>query len=191
MKNKGPVKGKLRGKREAWLFLCIYLFIKFIYKNILFIYFSQLLWVLVASGGLLSCGSPAPQLWCANSQLQYACGIQFPDQGSNLVTQHWEHGVLATRPPGKSPRAPAFILLDKDLKEIQLLALARSSHQRQPSKQEVPLDHIRPGRERLAISRRKGLTNFSKAQNLSYSLHISRATNSALQSQVFSKYWLH
>ena len=31
-----------------------------------------------------------------------ACGIWFPDQGSNLGPLHWEHGILATAPPGKS-----------------------------------------------------------------------------------------
>ena len=31
-----------------------------------------------------------------------ACGIQFPDQGSNLGPLHWEHGVLATGPLRKS-----------------------------------------------------------------------------------------
>ena len=32
-----------------------------------------------------------------------ACGIYFPDQGSNLGRLHWELQVLATGPPGKSP----------------------------------------------------------------------------------------
>ena len=32
-----------------------------------------------------------------------ACGNQFPDQWSNLGSLHWEHGVLATGSPGKSP----------------------------------------------------------------------------------------
>ena len=31
-----------------------------------------------------------------------ACGIQFPDQGSNLGLLHGERRVLATGPPGKS-----------------------------------------------------------------------------------------
>ena len=31
----------------------------------------------------------------------WACGIQFPDQGSNPGPLHWELGVLATGPPGK------------------------------------------------------------------------------------------
>ena len=31
-----------------------------------------------------------------------ACGIQFPNQGSNLGPLHQEYGVLATGPPGKS-----------------------------------------------------------------------------------------
>ena len=32
-----------------------------------------------------------------------ACGIQFPDQGSNPGPLHWEHRVLITGSPGKSP----------------------------------------------------------------------------------------
>ena len=31
-----------------------------------------------------------------------ACGIHFPDQGSNPGPLHWEHGVLATGPLGQS-----------------------------------------------------------------------------------------
>ena len=31
-----------------------------------------------------------------------ACGIQFPDQGSNWGPMHWEHGVVATGLPQKS-----------------------------------------------------------------------------------------
>ena len=31
-----------------------------------------------------------------------ACGIYFPNQGSNPGPLHWEHRVLATGPPGKS-----------------------------------------------------------------------------------------
>ena len=31
-----------------------------------------------------------------------ACGIKFPDHGSNPGSLFWEHGDLATRPPGKS-----------------------------------------------------------------------------------------
>ena len=34
--------------------------------------------------------------------LVVACGIQLPDQGSNLGPLHREHGVLATGPRGKS-----------------------------------------------------------------------------------------
>ena len=30
------------------------------------------------------------------------CGISFPVQGSNTGIPHWEHGVLATGPPGKT-----------------------------------------------------------------------------------------
>ena len=31
-----------------------------------------------------------------------ACGISFPDQGSNLGLLHWEHRVSAGAPPGES-----------------------------------------------------------------------------------------
>ena len=34
--------------------------------------------------------------------LAVACGIWFPDQGSNSSCLQWELGVLATGPPGKS-----------------------------------------------------------------------------------------
>ena len=37
-----------------------------------------------------------------------ACGIQFPDQGLNLGPLHWEHGVLATGPPGKTHQPDYF-----------------------------------------------------------------------------------
>ena len=68
-----------------------------------FIYFLNIyLFVYLVAPGL-SCGRRAPQLWRVNSQLQHACGIQFPDQGSNPGPMHWEHRVLTTVPPGKSP----------------------------------------------------------------------------------------
>ena len=44
----------------------------------------------------------APGLNCRGS-LASAYGIQFPDQESIPGPLHWEHGVLATGPPGKSP----------------------------------------------------------------------------------------
>jgi len=31
-----------------------------------------------------------------------ACGLWIPDQESNSGLLHWEHGVVATGPPGKS-----------------------------------------------------------------------------------------
>ena len=40
-------------------------------------------------------------LWLSQV-LVAACGIQFPDQGLNPSPLHWELGVLATGPPGKS-----------------------------------------------------------------------------------------
>ena len=67
----------------------------------LFIFHIYLFLYLVAPG--LSCSRQAPQLQYAKSQLRHACGIQFPDQISNPGPLHWEHGVLSTVPPGKSP----------------------------------------------------------------------------------------
>ena len=39
---------------------------------------------------------------CGMGTLSSACGIQFPDQALNPGPLHWERGVLATGPPGKS-----------------------------------------------------------------------------------------
>ena len=39
-----------------------------------------------------------------------ACGIQFPDQKSNPGPLHWEHGVLAPGPPGKSQQVSSLTL---------------------------------------------------------------------------------
>ena len=46
--------------------------IEFYFNIYLLIWLHQ---VLVAAGGLLSCSSPAPYLWHANSWLRHACGI--------------------------------------------------------------------------------------------------------------------
>ena len=46
--------------------------------------------------------------------LVVACGIQFLDQGLNCSPLHWEHGVLATGPPGKSWRC--WLILGKPLR---------------------------------------------------------------------------
>ena len=56
-------------------------------------------------------GCTGSQLWFSESLIEtytllvVACGTQFPDQGSNPGPLHWEHGVLATTPPGKSTEA--------------------------------------------------------------------------------------
>ena len=79
-----------------------FFFFLFFFKNIYLFIFIWLYWVLVVAHALLSCGTWAPQLWHANSQLWHACGIQFPDQRSNPGPLYWELGVLTTAPPGKS-----------------------------------------------------------------------------------------
>ena len=58
----------------------------------------------------LSCSTQDPRtsLWHVVSlaeackHLAVACGIEFPDQGSNPGPLPWEHGILATGLPGKS-----------------------------------------------------------------------------------------
>ena len=52
-------------------------------------------------------------LWHTGSSiLVAACGVSFPDQESNPGPLHWERGVLATGPPGKSHQ----LLFTEDLK---------------------------------------------------------------------------
>ena len=58
-------------------------------------YFIQLCWILVACGIFLA-------VIC--ELLVAACGIQFPKLELNLGPLHWECGILATGPPGKSHR---------------------------------------------------------------------------------------
>ena len=47
--------------------------------------------IFAVSCRIFSCGMPT-----------LSCDIRFPDQGLNLNLLHWERGVLATGPPGKS-----------------------------------------------------------------------------------------
>ena len=72
----------------------------FIYIYIIFIWLH---WVLVAArGNLRSLWQHVGSLVAAYELLVLACRIQFPDQGLNPSSLHWEHGFLATGPPGKS-----------------------------------------------------------------------------------------
>ena len=50
-------------------------------------------------------------IYLTASGLSVACGIYFPDQGSNLGSLLWEHGVVATGPPGKSHISCVFLKL--------------------------------------------------------------------------------
>ena len=51
------------------------------------------------------------------------CGTWFPDQGSKQGPLHWECGILAAEPPGKSPKGYIIkedeILKDKDTRKSQ------------------------------------------------------------------------
>jgi len=49
-------------------------------------------------------GSWSWHVWSSVPAYRLSCSLwdQFPDRGSNPGALHWERGVLATRPPGKS-----------------------------------------------------------------------------------------
>ena len=53
----------------------------------------------------------AGPLVVAYDLLVVGCGIQFPDQGLNLGPLRWEHGILATGPPGKTHQPNYFFFL--------------------------------------------------------------------------------
>ena len=103
----------------------------FLFKKIficLIIYLAALglscgMWDLCCGMWDLCCGMQDLQLQHTGSSsaacelLVAACGIQFPDQGSNPGPLHWECGVLATGPPGKSPRM-GEILNGKDRVDV-------------------------------------------------------------------------
>ena len=60
-------------------------------------------------------GSAGSWLWHVGSLVEackwspVACGIQFPDQGSNPGPLHWERGVSAFRPPWESLSFFSFV----------------------------------------------------------------------------------
>ena len=64
--------------------------------------FIWLCWALVAAHGIFiaACG-----IFLVATRGIFGCGMWdlAPDQGSNPDPLHWEHGALATGPPGKSP----------------------------------------------------------------------------------------
>ena len=70
-------------------------------------------------------------LLCTRSQLQHAgssvfiaaCGMQFPDQGLNPGPLHWECGVLATGPPGKTQFLVLKYRLGKTLVHLAFLII--------------------------------------------------------------------
>ena len=69
----------------------------------IYIIFIWLHWVLVATRkNLQSLWQHVGSLVAAYELLVLACRIQFPDRGLNPSSLHWERGVLATGPPGKS-----------------------------------------------------------------------------------------
>ena len=138
----------------------------FLFFVCLFVYlFIWLRRVLVSAHGIfvVACGvfqlrhSGIFQLWHAGSLvaarelLAAACGIQFPDQGSNPGPLHWECRVLATGPPGKSPTScfcsPKNVVLAHSIHtHMFLYCLWQLSHYKDRGEQL----HERPyGRHRL------------------------------------------
>ena len=72
-------------------------------------------------------GAPDPQLRHTGS-LVMACGIQFPDQGSNPGPLPWEGRVLATGPPGKC-LGFAFNVLSENQKTQKMVLTAKPGSQ--------------------------------------------------------------
>ena len=90
---------------------CTFIFIYlFIFKSL----FIWLCWVLLVA--------------CSVSVA--ACGILFPDQGSNPGPLHWELWVLSTGPPGKSPVHVHLYVVYTELfhQEIPHLILKQRRH---------------------------------------------------------------
>ena len=93
-------------QERAFNFFTLFIMLLYITRYIyIYIYvflnlFIWLHWVLVVAHGIFSCGMQDLLLWHVES-LVVACGIQFPDKGSNPGPLNWECGVLATGPPGK------------------------------------------------------------------------------------------
>ena len=81
----GPGRSHIKKKQKKTTFIYLFIWPR---------------WVLVAAHGIFI---------AALGSLVAACGIWFPDQGPNLGPLPWEHGVLATGPPGKSLR-PLFLI---------------------------------------------------------------------------------
>ena len=71
-------------------------------------YFLMFICLFACTGSSGSLVAPC-ELWVA------ACGIWFPDQGSNPGPLHWERVFLATGPPGKS-QITYFICCLNDIK---------------------------------------------------------------------------
>ena len=78
-----------------------YIYIYIYIDLYLYPYLYRLLWVLVATLGVLA------EAW---ELFTMVCGIYFPDQRLNSGPLHWEHGVLAPGPPGKPPNT---LILDQ------------------------------------------------------------------------------
>ena len=57
----------------------------------------------------------ARSLAAACKLLVGACGFWFPHQGSNPSFLHWEHGLLATGPPRKSPHTWSLEVINTHL----------------------------------------------------------------------------
>ena len=77
---------------------------------VFFVLFCFLLFTYLAAPGLRS-GMQDLLVAVACKLSVAACGIQFPDRGWNLGSQHREHGAFATGPPGNS-RIVSVSLLD-------------------------------------------------------------------------------
>ena len=84
--------------------------------------------------------------------LVVACGIQFPNQGLNLGPLHWDPGVLAMGPPGKSPTLVLVSSLLFKLIFFNVYHFSNKSHKNiNKIKRLLPLILKSPGNTRLTV----------------------------------------
>ena len=89
-------QGIMTGRRQStWGAVCVLFFFN----------------IYMASLGL-NCSTWESMVFITAWRIVGACGIKFPDQVLNPDPIHWEHRVLATGPPGKSPGL--FLEMDAD-----------------------------------------------------------------------------
>ena len=77
-----------------------------------------------------------------------ACGTESPNQALNLDSLHWEHGVLATGPPGKSLRQSPEATTSRHCQLLRLCGQSEKMHLTTTHSPEARRQSLRYGRGR-------------------------------------------